>query len=266
LLRFFKLTLAYDGTDFHGWQVQPGRATVQGLLAEAIFVLTGERLLPQGSGRTDAGVHALAQVASFAAPTRIPIASLAAALNTKLPPEIRVLRAEEVGESFHARHSAQGKTYRYRIYREPVCSPFVRRYVMHHPYPLDEAAMAAAAAEVIGTHDFTSFAAVDPDRSTRLAEAGAEAGNVRTITRSEWRREGAELLYEVRGEGFLHHMVRNLVGTFLLVGKGRIAPGGVVEIIAARQRSAAGATAPASGLCLIEVEYPGEIEYPKAEL
>lgn len=251
--RNLKITLAYDGHDYAGWQVQPGRTTVQGTLAAAVERVTGQRVLPQGSGRTDAGVHALAQVASCAIESPIPAENLQNALNDVLPPDIRVLRVEEAGADFHARHAATGKTYRYRIYRAAVCPPFLARYVTHHPFPLDEAAMFAAAEKVIGEHDFTSFAAVDPERGAERKEAD----NVRTIYSSVFAREGEALVYTVRGNGFLHHMVRNLVGTFLLVGKGTLQPEDVARILNARRRSAnPGATAPPEGLCLVAVEYP----------
>jgi len=250
--------LAYDGSGFAGWQIQPDQATIQGTLAEAIQRITGEQVLPQGSGRTDAGVHALAQVATFETGCPIPTANLVIALNDTLPAAIRILTAVEVPGDFHPRGSAKAKTYRYRIYREAVCPPFLARYVYHHPYPLNESAMGDAAQQVIGEHDFTSFAAADPDRARRIQEANGEEdgpSNVRTIFSSEFRREGAELIYEVRGNGFLHHMVRNLVGTFLLVGNGSVAPSGIVAILESRNRAAAGATAPASGLYLVSVEY-----------
>lgn len=249
--RNFKLTLAYDGTDFYGWQVQPQHATVQGELADAIERITGERVLPQGSGRTDAGVHALAQVASFCLQSPIPPENLLVALNHTLPPAIRAISVEEVAADFHARHSARAKTYEYRIFRASICPPFLARYVHHHPYPLDENLLTAAAELVIGEHDFSSFAAVDPERGKDLEETN----NTRIIYKSEWRREGDLLTYRVRGNGFLHHMVRNLVGTFLLVAKGSIVPEAIPQIIASRSRSAAGPTAPASGLSLISVEY-----------
>jgi tRNA pseudouridine38-40 synthase len=279
LTRTLKLTLAYDGSAYHGWQVQPGRPTVQRTLAEAIGSITGERLLPQGSGRTDAGVHALAQVATFQTISPIPIANLRIVLNDRLPAAIRVLAVEEMPEGFHARHSARGKNYQYRIWRGEIVPPFLARYVTHHPYPLDERAMQQAAALVIGEHDFTSFAAADPDRAQRLANAvscgpNANAGpaplsfaeraehdaakyttNIRAIRESRFERHGEELRYIVRGNGFLHHMVRNLVGTFLLVGKGSIAATQIPAILAARDRRAAGPTAPAEGLYLVSVEY-----------
>jgi tRNA pseudouridine38-40 synthase len=251
MVRNLKITLAYDGSDFHGWQVQPLRASIQGALAAALERVTGAQVLPQGSGRTDAGVHALAQVASCQLDAGIPTENLPRALNHVLPPAIRVLSVEEAAPEFHARKSARAKTYRYRIYRGEICPPFLARYVYHYPYPLDEDAMGAAAAVVAGEHDFTSFAAVDPERGREEEEAS----NVRTILSSHWRREGEELIYTVRGNGFLHHMVRNLVGTFLLVGKGTLDCAGMRRILEGRDRSAAGPTAPACGLYLASVEY-----------
>lgn len=251
MARNLKLTLAYDGHDFAGWQVQPGLATVQGTLVSAIEHLTGEKTLPQGSGRTDAGVHALAQVASVQINSPIPTENLRKALNHLLPSAIRVLVAEEMPPDFHARKSARAKTYRYRTYRQEICPPFLTRYVYHHPYPLNEAAMIQAAALVIGEHDFTSFAAVDPERN----KGDAVPNNIRTIFSSDWKREREELVYTVRGNGFLHHMVRNLVGTFLMIGKGSLMPADMRRILELSDRSAAAATAPAAGLFLASVEY-----------
>jgi tRNA pseudouridine38-40 synthase len=248
-MRNLKLTLAYDGTDFAGWQVQPDSPSIQGTLASAIGRVTGEKVLPQGSGRTDSGVHALAQVATLQTDSVIPTGNFVVALNDILPASIRVLAAEEVAPDFHPRKSAHAKTYQYRIYREAICAPFLARYVWHYPYPLDEDAMRKAGPLVEGEHDFTSFAAVDPER-------GREGvSNVRRIFSSQWRRDSSELIYEVRGNGFLHHMVRNLVGTFLLVGKGTLKPADITTILKAKDRSAAGATAPAAGLYLVNVEY-----------
>jgi tRNA pseudouridine38-40 synthase len=255
-VRILKLILSYDGSGFAGWQVQPACSTVQGTLASAIGRLSGENVLPQGSGRTDAGVHALAQVASFATASAIPLENWMAALNHILPTSIRVLEVTEAAPQFHARKSACAKTYRYRIHRGPVCPPFLARYVWHYPYPLEESLMIAAAGVVVGEHDFTSFAAVDAERMERMA--GSEnfhTTNVRTIFSSSWRREGDELIYTVRGSGFLHHMVRNLVGTLLLVGKATLNLDDLRRILDARERSAAGPTAPASGLYLVAVEY-----------
>ena len=244
-----KIVLAYDGTDFAGWQVQPNRPTIQQTLASAIELVTGERVLPQGSGRTDAGVHALGQVASFSTQSPIPPRNLVVALNDIFPPAIRVLSVEEVPDGFHARHSAKSKLYRYRIWRGGICPPDVARYVYHHPYPLNEDAMQQAATVVVGEHDFTSFAAVDPEKGE------GETSNVRTIKLSKFERRGEELIYEVEGNGFLHHMVRNLVGAFLLVGKASLRPEDIPPILKARDRSAAGHTAPASGLWLVSVRY-----------
>jgi tRNA pseudouridine38-40 synthase len=229
-MRNLKLTVAYDGTDFAGWQIQPGAATVQGTLSLAIGRITGEKATIQ----TD---------------SVIPAGNFVVALNDILPASIRVLAVDEVVGDFHPRKSALAKTYRYRIYREAICPPFLSRYVWHYPYPLDENAMRDGAPLVEREHDFTSFAAVDPER-------GREGiSNVRRIFFSQWRKEACELIYEVRGNGFLHHMVRNLVGTFLLVGRGTLEPADVTRILEAKDRSAAGATAPASGLYLVNVEY-----------
>jgi tRNA pseudouridine38-40 synthase len=258
-LRNLKLTFAYDGHDFAGWQVQPDRLSVQGTLLSAFEHLTGEKTLPQGSGRTDAGVHALAQIATVTTNSPIPVDNLVRALNDILPRSIRVLAAEEMPPEFHARRSAIAKTYRYHIYRGAICSPFQARYVYHHPYPLNESLMIQAAALVVGEHDFTSFAAVDPernkDRSKDRGNESLEINNVRTIFLSQWQRHADELIYTVRGNGFLHHMVRNLVGTFLMVGKGSLTVADVRRILELRDRSAAAATAPASGLFLVNVEY-----------
>ena len=271
--RNLKITLAYDGSEFHGWQVQPGYPTVQGVLAECLGRITGEIVLPQGSGRTDAGVHALAQVASVQIESPIPERNLMVALNDILPAAVRVMGVERVEDHFHARHSATAKTYRYRIYRGEVCPPFLARYVYHDPYPMNEEAMIRASEHIVGTFDFSSFAASDPERCARLAAshvAGAvesgededatdalsqKQGNVRTVNSSLWARTEDEFSYTIRGNGFLHHMVRNLVGTFLQVGKGSLQAEDIPAILAARNRSAAGPTAPACGLYLVSVEY-----------
>jgi tRNA pseudouridine38-40 synthase len=264
-LQTWKLVIAYDGTDYKGWQVQPGERTIQGEVQSALGRIVGEAPLPQGSGRTDAGVHALAQVASFELATRIPEPNLLRALNGTLPPAIRILEARTVRSTFHARHSSHAKTYEYRIFRGACCPPFLARYVYASRWPMDLEAMNRAAQLFVGTQDFVSFAASDPDLNAR---ANAEQNNapnitVKTIFSSLWSEEpsmeGPLLLYRVRGSGFLHHMVRNLVGTMLDVGRGRIAPEAIPEIIAARSRSASGPTAPARGLFLHSVEY-GEDE------
>ncbi len=272
----WKLILAYDGTPFHGWQIQPGLSTVQGLLAETIWRIVGERVLPQGSGRTDAGVHALAQVASFASEAPIPAVNLHRALNRCLPPSVRVLRAEIVPADFHARHSAIGKTYEYRIFplrgaaseelpafeaetwESNICPPTLAPFVWPCPWPLDLAAMNQAAQHVLGTHDFTTFAASDPDLTTREQDE-APRTPVRTLRHSAWHASDGLLVYRVTGSGFLHHMVRNLVGTFVQAGAHRLDPDSIPALMAARNRGVAGPTAPASGLFLVNVNYPGDV-------
>jgi tRNA pseudouridine38-40 synthase len=269
--RNWKLTLSYDGTDFSGWQVQPGEITIQGELQAALRRITGEAPLPQGSGRTDAGVHALAQVASFELHTPIPPHNLERALNRILPPAIRIIEACIVDGTFHARHSAVAKTYEYRVLLEQpalgtICAPSLARYVYAYPWPLDLAALQTAASLFVGEYDFLSFAATDPDSATRTSYspantvlALAKPSTTRAIYSSTWERktaEGAEMLvYQVRGSGFLHHMVRNLVGTMLEVGRGYRTAGEIPAMLAARSRSAAGPTAPARGLFLNSVEY-----------
>ena len=263
-MRNLKVILSYDGSEFSGWQVQPDAFTVQGTLASAVGRITGEKVLPQGSGRTDAGVHALAQVAAFVTESSVPTQNFVKALNDILPAAVRVLEVTEAPPEFHARHSARAKTYRYRIYRGAIGPPFLARYVWHYPYPLDEQAMARAAQLVVGEHDFTSFTAVDPEKranheehdGARREEAASTSGsNVRHIYSSTWERGGEGFVYTVRGSGFLHHMVRNLVGTFILVGKGTLQAEDVTRILEAKNRSAAGPTAPAGGLYLVNVEY-----------
>lgn len=269
----WKLVVAYDGTDYRGWQVQPGEATIQGELQAAIGRVTGERPLPQGSGRTDAGVHALAQVASFALRAPIPPESLQRALNRTLPAAIRVMEAKTVAADFHARHSTTAKTYEYRVFIErapagerKICSPFLTRFVYAYPWRLHLDRLKEAARSFIGTHDFASFAATDSDQAARDADAADDAGEfalrrttIRTIFGSEWEERGTEdgliLVYRVRGNGFLHHMVRNLVGTMLDVGRGYREAGEIAGMMAARARAAAGPTAPARGLFLHSVEY-----------
>jgi len=270
----WKLTVAYDGTDFSGWQIQPGERTIQGELQGALGRVTGESPLPQGSGRTDAGVHALGQVASFELQADIPPENLQRALNRTLPPAIRIIESETVPASFHARHSAVAKTYEYRVFREPICPPFLVRYAHVCPWPLDFGALKRSAALFEGIHDFLSFSATDPDLASRSVSSGAgrdegltpapgpagKQGSFRTIYSSTWEHRDSEdggfLIYRVRGNGFLHHMVRNLVGTMLDVGRGHLDIGRIPEILAARSRSAAGPTAPAQGLFLHSVEYP----------
>jgi tRNA pseudouridine38-40 synthase len=268
----WSLTLAYDGTTFHGWQVQPNLRTIQGTLAATLHHVTGETVLPQGSGRTDTGVHALGQVASFSLDAKIPPANLLRALNRALPPSIRVLRAEHAPPEFHARHSATRKTYEYRIFprvphpplptrAEPdrICLPTLAPYVWDCPWHIDLKLANRAAAHILGSHDFTSFAATDPDLATRRPDESPSATGkpvCKTIYSSSFTEEDGLILYRVTGSGFLHHMVRNLAGTFVDAASGRIEADSVPSILAARNRAAAGQTAPARGLFLVNVEYP----------
>ena len=265
-MRVWKLTLAYDGTAFHGWQVQPALPTVQGTLAAALREITGETVLPQGSGRTDAGVHAAGQVASFALEAPIPPPNLLRALNRKLPSAIRVLTAEHAPETFHARHSALRKTYEYRIFPrtpldpsqpERICPPPLAPFVWDCPWAIRLDRVQTAAETILGEHDFTSFAATDPELDERTGtREPASRTAIRRIDRSCWQQELDLLVYRVTGSGFLHHMVRNLVGTFVDAGAGRLAPEAIPAILAARDRRVAGPTAPARGLLLLSVEYP----------
>ena len=252
-MRNLKIVLAYDGSEFSGWQVQPDAATIQGTLASAIGRITGEKVLPQGSGRTDAGVHALAQVATFATESPIPAPNLVKALNDILPSSIRVFEATEAPAEFHARKSARAKTYRYRIYRGAICPPFLARYVWHYPYPLDEDAMRRAAGFVIGEHDFTSFAAVDPERG----HEDEPVSNVRQIFASTWERREKTQNWSTlsAAAGFCTTWSETWWGRSCWSEKNTVKPQGIAEILAARNRSAAGATAPASGLYLVSVEY-----------
>ncbi len=261
-MTFWKITLSYDGTAFHGWQVQPGLPTVQGMLAAALERLTGERVLPQGSGRTDAGVHALGQVASFALQAPLPAENLYRALNRTLPQSIRVIGAERADKEFHARHSALRKTYEYRIFErgvnglkeEAICPPFLAPYVWACRWPLELERMELAARTVCGTHDFRSFGAIDPELAQR-GDSGAGPNPVKTIYQSTVVREDGLLRYRVTGSGFLHHMVRNLVGTLVEVGRGSMCVEDMQRILIARNRAMAGPTAPAQGLFLVQVVY-----------
>jgi tRNA pseudouridine38-40 synthase len=248
-MRNLKAVIAYEGTDFHGWQVQPARRTIQGTIENALATLEGQPVKVHGSGRTDAGVHARGQVASFRLANPMPCANLQIALNHRLPPAIRILDVAEVPESFHARYSAVAKTYEYRIWRGEICPPFNRRCVYHLPYPLDEAAMAAAAPRFSGERDFRSLATRDGEE---------KESTVRTIFESSLERAGDELVYRVRGSGFLYNMVRNIVGVLIEIGRGNWGPDEVGRILAAKDRRAAGPTAPAPGLFLVDVEYPPE--------
>ncbi len=247
MLRNLRLELAYEGTDFHGWQIQPHLDTVQGQLTRVIHRITSEPVQVHGSGRTDAGVHALGQVCNFQTDSHIPLANFETAINSLLPPSIRVLGIEEAPPDFHARFSSRSKHYRYRILNTKSCSPFDYRYVHHCPRPLDFQQMSAAAELVIGQHDFSSFCDSDSEVDSTIRE----------VTNSFFVFDTLRSLieYNVCANGFLHHMVRNLVGTFVEVGKGKLTPEGFCAILAAKDRSAAGPTAPAKGLFLVSVDY-----------
>jgi len=254
-MRNIRLILAYDGTDFRGWQRQPDTPTIQACLEDAIEKLTVAHAPVCGSGRTDAGVHALHQVANFHSAFTIPCGNLVKALNDLLPPTVRIISADDVASTFHARYDVLRKTYRYRIVLTPVCSPLLWRFVYHHPYPLDCEQMAQAARLLEGEHDFTSFAAADGEESEEAKS------RVRVILRSRflWRPPSSMLVYEVTGNGFLRYMVRNIVGTLIEVGRGKLAPHDILNILAACDRTQAGPTAPAQGLCLMNVEYQNRV-------
>ena len=246
------LRLAYDGTDFFGWQVQPERPTNQGVLAAAFLRTCGEEVAICGAGRTDAGVHACEQAANVRLTAPIPCPNLVQALNDHLPESIRVLSAQEVPPPFHARRDARSKIYRYQIYRGSICPPWLSRYAYPFPCPLDEDAIKEAARYFEGRKDFRSFAAAEHSHDRQKSA-------VRTVFSSAVTREGEKLVYTVEGNGFLHHMVRNIVGTLLMVGRKKIPPQAIPEILAAASRSEAGPTAPARGLHLVHVFYPGEL-------
>jgi tRNA pseudouridine38-40 synthase len=250
--RRIRITLAWDGTDFHGWQVQPGLPTIQGVLEEILTALEGKPVHVAGSGRTDAGVHARAQVAAFTLDNPIPTDNLQRAINRLLPPTIRVLDAVETVAEFHPRFHAIAKTYQYTIHRAPICSPFEWRYVHHYPYPLNEAAMIAAAELFEGERDFTAFAASDN-------RDGAARSKVRTIFSSMMVRSVDHLIYTVRGSGFLKHMVRNIVGTLIETGRGNLDAHGIMALFSADAPRKGGPTAPAKGLVLQSVEYPQDV-------
>lgn len=263
-----KLTVAYDGTDFRGWQVQPGQPTIQGTLGDVLLQLTQQRPTLQGAGRTDAGVHAWGQVVSFKTPSELTPGELLRGCNALLPPSIRVRSAEEVGPNFHARWMARAKTYTYSIYRGPVVPPFLWRYTLHLPQELDFAAMAEAARFFEGEHDFTSFSAStgseDEDREQTMVRCvfqsevvrasspsgvpeSSDAGN--PVSREEW-------VYRIRGSSFLRYMVRKIVGTLIWAGRGRLSAAEIPRLLERRDRACSGPTAPPQGLCLQAVEYP----------
>ena len=253
-MRTLKITVAYDGAGFSGWQIQPGRKTVQGTIEDALAAIEGRRVAVAGSGRTDAGVHALGQTASFTLTNPLPAANLKKALNRILPAAVRIYDVAEMPAGFHARRAAVAKTYEYRIHREETCPPFVYPFAYWYPFALDEEAMIAAAPLFAGTRDFRSLAA--NARGPRQEQA--EKSTVRTIFSSQLTRRPDRLIYRVRGSGFLYRMVRNIVGALLEVGRGKLKPSGIPALLAARNRGLAGITAPARGLFLVAVEYDNE--------
>jgi tRNA pseudouridine38-40 synthase len=254
----FKVTLAYDGTEYVGWQRQASGVSIQGTIEEALMELEGAAVTVSGAGRTDAGVHAAGQVASFSIRRTIGPDALARALNAGLPPDVRVLKAEEVPDSFHARFQARVKTYRYRIFNGAVLSPFERRFAWQVAGPLDVEAMASAARAIEGRYDFAAFQG-----------AGSDTGStVRDVARSRLASAGLDIelregpgamrplvVYEIQGNGFLRFMVRNIVGTLVEIGRGRRAPESIAGVLASRDRRQAGPTAPAAGLVLMSVDY-----------
>ena len=256
-MRILKLTLAYDGTDFVGWQRQAEGISIQGLLEEALRRIEGTAVTVHGAGRTDAGVHALGQVASVELNASIDSMTLARALNAVLPLDVRVLEITEASEDFHARFSSRGKVYEYRIVNGPIVSPFIRRYVWHIIPPLDFQAIHQASKELTGKHDFAAFQGAGTSVPT----------TERTIHRLEWRTwtdlagpdstayDSRKLVMEVEGDGFLRHMIRNIVGTLVEIGLGRWPPSAIQRILDSRDRTQAGATAPPQGLVLRRVLY-----------
>jgi tRNA pseudouridine38-40 synthase len=250
--RNLKLTLQYDGTDYVGWQRQASGTSIQGLLEEALRPIEGGDVAVHGAGRTDAGAHAFGQVATARLTASIDPLTLTRALNAVLPPDVRVSAAEVAPDDFHARFSATGKIYEYRIVNAPFVSPFVRRYVWHVIPRLDLDAMRDASGRLVGEHDFAAFQGT-----------GSEVhSSVRTVRRIDWTGTGRPddpIVMQIEGDGFLRHMVRNIAGTLVEVGLGRRPPNEIDAILASRERARAGATAPAGGLTLREVLYSHKI-------
>ena len=247
-MRRIRMTVSYDGTDFHGWQVQPDLPTVQSVLEMVLAEIEGAPVKVAGSGRTDAGVHALAQVAAFTLVNPIPVDNLRKAINRLLPLDIRVFDVAEAAADFHPRYQAVAKTYEYRIHRTEICPPFAHRYVYHYPYPLNEGRIFELAPLLEGEHDFSTFAASD-DKD----ELGRS--KVRHIFHSRASRSGDVLTYNVRGSGFLKHMVRNIVGILLEVGKGNLGRDDIEKRFNPACAIPPGPSVPALGLFLVSVEY-----------
>jgi len=245
-MQTFKITLAYDGTDFVGWQRQAAGVSIQGLLEDALRDLDERDVTVMSAGRTDAGVHALGQVAAFSIERPLAANTVVRALNARLPPTVRVLAAEEVPSSFRARGDARAKTYQYRFWNGDVVSPFERRYVWHVPGPLDVEAMRTAAQLLEGMHDFAAFQTAGSDVRTTERE----------IFVSEIRHPQSEMItYEICGTGFLRHMVRAIAGSLVEVGRRHRPAEWMADVLASRDRGQAGPTAPASGLFLVSVTY-----------
>jgi tRNA pseudouridine38-40 synthase len=242
------MTVSYDGTEFHGWQVQPGLPTIQSVLETVLAEIEGAPVKIAGSGRTDAGVHALAQVAAFTLANPIPVDNLRKAINRLLPRDIRVIEVDEAAPDFHPRYNAKAKTYEYRIHRTEICPPFEHRYVYHYPYPLDEERIAELAAVFEGEHDFSAFAASD-DKDT------LGRSKIRNIFYSRASRVADRLVYRVRGSGFLKHMVRNIVGVLLEAGKGNLTRADIEKRFDPACAIFPGPSVPARGLFLVSVEY-----------
>ncbi|HMG35132.1 MAG TPA: tRNA pseudouridine(38-40) synthase TruA [Blastocatellia bacterium] len=240
-----RITVQYDGTDYHGWQMQTGQRTIQGELTRALSLLNRATVTIHGAGRTDAGVHALGQVASFRIDVPFEPEDLMAAINGNLDPDIRVTECSVVPESFHARHSATSKSYRYRIWRRRVVSPFARRYVYHRSEALDLRAMRAAAALLPGTRDFSAFTVKDAEVQSKI----------RTLTRLDVEERDEEIWITAEADGFLRFMVRTIVGALIEVGRGQMSPPELARVVELGERENAGATAPAHGLTLMRVDY-----------
>ena len=246
MTRVLKLTLSYDGTRFVGWQRQAAGESIQGLLEAALARFEGAPVTVHGAGRTDAGVHALGQVASVELTAAHDTSAILRGVNAHLPGDIRVVRVEDAADGFHARFSARSKTYRYMLRNAMFVSPFERAYVWHVPEALDLQAMRDAAAALVGRHDFAAFQSAGSDVTD----------TVRTMTRSEWIvHEDDVLAYEIAGDGFLRHMVRAVVGTLVEIGQGRRPVSSAAALLAGGSRPEAGATAPPQGLFLVRVDY-----------
>jgi tRNA pseudouridine38-40 synthase len=242
-MKNYKITICYDGTEYHGWQIQPQKRTIQGLIEEALYHFKSKRIPVIGAGRTDAGVHAAAQTADFKADLSIPDSELLNALNGNLPPDIRITKVETVSMDFHSRKSARSKIYQYRIFNAADITPFQIRYVLFHPKPLDLQKMKEAASLFVREDDFTAFS------SNRLRHP------VKKVIRSEIEQQEKEIIYTVEAEGFLKYMVRTMVGALILAGREKIAPETIDGLFKEKKRSSLIPTAPAKGLCLLRVIY-----------